>query len=188
MPFVGGQVVKIDSIRLDAATQALIERAQTTWQKIRRAEIWEDWVVIGEALDAGRREIMRHYGLNAPMGAVYARAMSDWLVRYGFDEIDKTTRSRLQKCIDNLAAIEQWRNTLSLSQRLLWSHPHTVLRRWQASQKIADESSRKNTKDDIIRDLQEQLDEMTRQFVAAKRDRDHWRALAIRAGAAPDQE
>jgi hypothetical protein len=95
----------------------------------------------------------------------------------GFDEIDKGVRSRLQNCLNNLPAIEAWRQTLGLTQRLQLNHPNAVLRRWQAAQAAPKgdpaNSPAANRKDAEIVRLQEELDAAQRELSQIKRSRDN---------------
>ena len=50
------------------------------------------------------------------------------------DENLTVPRSRLQNCLGNLPAIEQWRQTLGLTPRLQLNHSNAVWRRFQAAQ------------------------------------------------------
>jgi hypothetical protein len=72
----------------------------------------------------------------------------------------KGVRSRLMSCMDNQAAIEAWRGTLSLTERLQLNHPNSVWRKYQATQRAPEKAAepRTNAKDESIRELQEKLD------------------------------
>ena len=45
--------------------------------------------------------------------------------------MDKGDRSRLLIVMDNLPQIEQWRQTLTPTERLRLNHPDAVLRKWK---------------------------------------------------------
>jgi hypothetical protein len=87
---------------------------------------------IARAIAAGRQATMRQLGMTEPVGARYARAFRAWLNETGFEEIEKTTRSRLLECLDNLPAIEVWRQQLQPARRRKWNLPHAVLAQWRA--------------------------------------------------------
>lgn len=46
--------------------------------------------------------------------------------------MDKGDRSRLYQVMDNLPQIEEWRQTITLAERLKLNHPNAVLRKWKA--------------------------------------------------------
>ena len=52
-------------------------------------------MIIAEALDVGRSEVMRELHTNHPSGRRYEKAMGEWLVANGFKDIDKGARCRL---------------------------------------------------------------------------------------------
>ena len=66
---------------------------------------------------------MRLLHSNRPAGAQWSRVLGAWLAENGFDEMDKGVRSRLQNCLDNLPAIEMWRQNIGLGQRLQLKPP-----------------------------------------------------------------
>src|SRR5262249_38910151 len=80
---------------------------------------------------------MRELGTNQPVGRRWSETFGAWLKETEFDQINRPTRSHLQTCLDNLPAIEAWRQTIGLGLRLQLNHPYTVLRRWQASRQSA---------------------------------------------------
>lgn len=63
-------------------------------------------------------------------------------------------------CMDNQAAIEAWRATLSLTEGRQLNHPNSVWRKYQATQRAPEKAAepRTNAKDESIRELQERLD------------------------------
>jgi hypothetical protein len=124
-------------IKLDADTQLVVRRGREAWTSLRSDETWEKWVAIGRAIEAGKIAVMRELGTNLPSGRRWSETFGGWLKETEFDQIDKGTRSRLQTCLDNLLAIEAWRQTIDLGLRLQLSHPNAVLRRWQASRQSA---------------------------------------------------
>jgi len=76
-----------------------------------------------------------------PPAAPGRPVFGQWLKETEFGEIDKSTRSRLQICIDNLPGIESWRATLPLKRRLELNHPNSVLRCWKAATMPMDRES-----------------------------------------------
>jgi hypothetical protein len=83
------------------------------------------------------RPITAFLNTNQPKGRAWSQTFGAWLQENEFDQIDKGVRSRLQNCLDNLPAIEQWRQTLGLTPRLQLNHPNAVWRRFQAAQSTA---------------------------------------------------
>jgi hypothetical protein len=104
----------------------------------RQRRRWEDFMIIAEALDVGRTEIMRDLHTNQPTGKAYERAMGEWLVANGFKEFDKGFRCRLLECLRHREQIERWRALLTDGERFRFNHPDTVLRRWKASTVVPD--------------------------------------------------
>jgi hypothetical protein len=104
----------------------------------RQRRRWEDFMMIAEALDVGRTEVMRDLHANQPTGRRYEKAMGEWLVANGFKDIDKGTRCRLLECLRLREQIERWRVSLTDNERFNLNHPDGVLRKWKASTAIPD--------------------------------------------------
>jgi hypothetical protein len=100
------------------------------WRRLKREKSWGDWLKVGEALEVGRDWAMNQATTNCPEGKAYNMAFGEWLQKYKLDDMDKGDRSRLFKVMTNLPMIEQWRQTLTLNQRLQLNHPSAVLRKW----------------------------------------------------------
>ncbi len=149
-------------IKLDADTQLVVTRGREAWTSLRSDETWEKWVAIGRAIEAGKTAVMRELGTNLPSGRRWSETFGGWLKETDFDQIDKGVRSRLQTCLDNLPAIEAWRQTIGLGLRLQLNHPNAVLRRWQASRQSAIAGSSLDNAELGLREenmrLQEELD------------------------------
>jgi hypothetical protein len=110
-----------------------IARGREALGRLAKDQTWEDWLAVGVAIDIGRQHAMRVSGKNTPEGKGYNQAFSKWLKDEGFDHLDKGDRKRLMDCIDHQAEIEEWRRSLTMSQRLRLNHPSTVWRRWPQS-------------------------------------------------------
>jgi hypothetical protein len=123
----------MQTVKLDHDSEILVSRGREAWRTLRNDETWEKWVAIGRALEAGRTAVMRQLHTNEPRGKRWSETFGAWLRENDFDQIDKGVRSRLQTCLDNLPAIEAWRQTLGLTLRLQLNHPNAVLRRFQAA-------------------------------------------------------
>jgi hypothetical protein len=105
------------------------------WQRLKKDKSWLDWLKVGEAHVVGRDWAMRIASTNRPQGKAYNTAFGEWLAKYKFADMDKGNRARLFEVMDNLAQIEQWRQTLTLTERLKLNHPNAVLRKWKAFMK-----------------------------------------------------
>jgi hypothetical protein len=156
------------SVTLDHDSEILVSRGREAWRTLRNDETWEKWIAIGRALEAGRTAIMRQLHTNQPKGRIWSEVFGAWLEDTGFAEIDKGVRSRLQTCLDNLAEIEAWRNTLGLTLRLQLNHPNAVFRRWQASRQTSPKAGPGNggkpgLREEVLR-LQSELDAAHREI------------------------
>src|SRR5271163_2532636 len=120
-------------VNLDHDSQTIISRGREAWKSLRADETFEKWIAIGRAIEAGKSAIMRFLNTNQSKGRSWSETFGQWLRENEFDQIDKGVRSRLQTCLENLPAIEAWRQTLGLTLRLQLNHPNAVLRRWQTS-------------------------------------------------------
>jgi hypothetical protein len=94
--------------------------------RLKKGKSWTDWLQVGEALQVGREWAMNQAGTNKPEGKGYNTAFGEWLVKYKLDDMDKGDRSRLFSVMDNLPAIEEWRQQLTLTQKLALNHPQAV--------------------------------------------------------------
>ena len=60
----------------------------------------------------GKAEAMKTAATNRPVGSKYNRLMGAWLRKHGLSEITPAERYRILNILDNLAAIETWRDGL----------------------------------------------------------------------------
>jgi hypothetical protein len=112
----------------------IIARAQEAASRLIAGASWQDWVAVGRALQIGRAHAMYEAGTNEPKGSKYAACMSHWLAATKLDKVaDKSARSRLLDLLDNIGAVEKWRQTVPANKRLELNHPNTVWRHWQKS-------------------------------------------------------
>jgi hypothetical protein len=163
-------------VKFDDSSQRVVDAGRDAWRSLAKDETWEKWLSIGRAIEVGRREIMRLLHTNRPAGAQWSRTFGQWLDSTGFAEIDKSVRSRLQQCLDNLPAIETWRQNIGLTQRLQLNHPTVVWRRFQAAQIGADNAKepakgKPGLREEIIR-LQSELDAAQREISRLQRGHD----------------
>ena len=163
-------------ISLDHDSQTIVTRGREAWKTLRQDETWEKWIAIGRAIEAGKTAIMRFLNTNQSKGRVWSETFGQWLRENEFDQIDKGVRSRLQTCLENLPAIEAWRQTLGLTLRLQLNHPNAVLRRWQAMREAPKGSGKSgapgNRKDAEIMRLVDELDAAQRELRQLKKGRD----------------
>jgi hypothetical protein len=134
---------------------SIIERARQAWQRHRQGAPWHDWMLIGEALTLGREIAMREAEAKRPEGRRYNTAMGKWLARHGFDNMDKADRSRLMECMAHREVIEQWRNTLTTTQKLVCNYPRAVLKKWR---KAAGNINNKPKRGKTLREIATELD------------------------------
>jgi hypothetical protein len=97
----------------------------------------------------------------------------------------------LQRCLDNLPAIQSWLTEhVDLKKRLLWNHPTTIWRHFEAFRTRLDPKitadRRTNPKDEVIQKLTEELDG-AQQTIADMRAREKQLEAAL-ADARADQE
>jgi hypothetical protein len=102
----------------------------------RKRRNWDDWLLIAEALQAGRTEVVHALHTNEMHGRRFEKAMGEWLIAHGFKEIDKGARSRLLDCLKHKVEIQAWRAALTDSERWKFNHPDTVLRKWKKTTAI----------------------------------------------------
>jgi hypothetical protein len=117
-------------------TAEVVRRGQEAMERKRRD--FDDWMLIAEALQVGRAEVMAAVHTNQPTGRRYEKAMADWLFARGFHLIDKCTRNHLLECLKHRANIEKWRTIKTEGERFKLNHPTTVLRKWQAATVVPD--------------------------------------------------
>ena len=109
---------------------------QEAWSRLTSCQVWDDWLLVGEALAAGRIEAMHTAHTNKPVGRRFNQEFGDWLRANKFDKVHKTTRSQLLKCLEHKVEIERWRAILTVNERLSLNHPVAVLRRWQQKTQV----------------------------------------------------
>jgi len=111
---------------------------QAAWTRVKKSEarLWSEWMTIGEGLLEGRNWAMRTAGVNEPAGRGYVTAYAEWLHKYRVDDMDKSVRAKLLNIMEERAAVEQWRETLPVSERRRLNNPDVVYRKWQAATKV----------------------------------------------------
>ena len=123
-----------------------IREGQEAWSRLKKHMSWSDWTSVGRAHLKGRQAAMREANTNEPTGRSYNQIFGEWLTRHGFDDIDKSDRSRLFEVMEHLDEIETWLATLPTSNRLRLNHPATVLRKWRAKTQTSTRSRKPSPK------------------------------------------
>jgi hypothetical protein len=95
-----------------------------------------DWMNVGEGLLEGRRRAMQRAGTNKPGGKGYIMAYAEWLQRYGVADMDKSDRAKLLQLMEERAAVEEWRATLTDSERRNINNPTIAWRKWTAATRV----------------------------------------------------
>ena len=109
----------------------VVRQGKAAWSRLKQGSgSWSDWVLVGHALIEGRAIAMRHAGTTSPAGRGYSDAFGDWLLGNHLD-LPAPTRAKLLVLMGNLAEIEQWRLTLTPTERLRMNHPGAVLKNYR---------------------------------------------------------
>ncbi|WP_316234230.1 hypothetical protein [Bradyrhizobium sp. SZCCHNR1098] len=112
---------------------SIIAEGKAAWQRLKDQSraTFADWVAIGRALQAARRECMARARVNAPFGSSYQKHMRDWLREAGMADLDNHERYNAVLMVEHLGEIEAYRATLSEAERMRCNHPNTVLVHWR---------------------------------------------------------
>jgi hypothetical protein len=112
--------------------QNLVHRANEALRRV--ATTGEDWLVVAQAYQHGRRLAMTLANANQPVGKAYNKAFSDWCkrTRFDLDSVNAQTRTAMGHIMDNLTAFNTWRTTLTRNKLELWNHPCTMWRHFAA--------------------------------------------------------
>jgi hypothetical protein len=108
------------------------------WKRLKKTKDYNDWLKVGEALTVGREWAMSQAQTNKPEGKAYIMAFAEWMMQYKLNDMDKGDRSRLFNVMEALPQIEEWRRTLTMTERLKLNHPNAVLRKWKAAWEVPD--------------------------------------------------
>jgi hypothetical protein len=148
--------------------------AVAAWDNLKKGASWEDWRAICRRLADGRAHAMARAGTNQPIGKTYNKAFSDWMDdRKWAREIDKASRNQALWCAENEAAIEQWRETIGLSQRLMINHPGTVKRNFERMTLDKDKEKKPG---------ETKTQKIEREMEALAAERDKWKREAEKDG------
>src|SRR5437660_1314736 len=74
-----------------------VARGREAWQRLKaeNRKHWEEWVLIGTALCAGREQVMAVTKAKKPIGKKYNVSFGHWLQIHGFADIDAADRNKL---------------------------------------------------------------------------------------------
>jgi hypothetical protein len=113
-------------------------RGRAAWRRLKSNKNWNwrDWIIVGDSMMKARTEAFEEAGTNKAVGSRYNQAFGRILRNERLDGIDSATRNHLFQVMDNLPAIEAWRQPLAQNLKERLNHPLSVLRRWKASQAV----------------------------------------------------
>lgn len=118
--------------RLNERREARIAAGRTAFDKINSHEHFRDWLAVADALVAIREAAMDAAHTNHPQGPPYRAALKAIRIREPWtDKVDSATTTACYWLIDNLPAVQAWRDTLTFKQRDEWNHPATVRRAYE---------------------------------------------------------
>ena len=147
-------------IEYSTETVRLVEQGRLAWTNLKTGTAWTDWRLIGFAIEAARADIRISLGINDPDSKLLKNEMGQWLRVSGFNEIDKSTRSRLSSCMAHIGEIDRWREQLEPAERTRLNHPHGVwLKFKQTLEDGVDRPKKPNAKDLQIELLENRLAE-----------------------------
>ena len=116
------------------AERRVIRAGLDAWRAIGKAESFESWKLIGEALLVGKRRAQRIADeADGWRERNYIYEFGRWMRDHGFSDMPKSVRSMAVELAENLPAIEAWRATLPERQRKRLIHPLSNVRRWRAT-------------------------------------------------------
>ncbi len=122
-----GQPIVADDECIVAGRQAS-ERLKNSGKRL-----WEDWLLVGKAVERVQGHAMLAAQTNRPEGKRFCQQHADLLRRAGLDWIDKATRSRLLECLKHGEEIDAFLAKLSDAKRSKINHPNSVWRAYQKS-------------------------------------------------------
>jgi hypothetical protein len=128
------------------STEHIVTNGRAAWARLPDHErrSWSDWIAVGHALVIGRTKAMQKAKTDKPLGSTYNHAMGQWLHANGLADIAAQERYRLLLIIENLGAIEAWRNSLDEAQRRRFNHPNSVWFSWRRAMKAREPQHRQH--------------------------------------------
>jgi hypothetical protein len=114
-----------------------IARGREAYASINSGEHFSDWLAVADGLVAIREEAMDIAHTNRPQGPSYRAAFKRAEEREVWATgINDSARAHCYWLIDNLPAVQRWRETLANNQRNEWNHPSTVKRNFERMTKV----------------------------------------------------
>src|SRR5262245_21963507 len=120
-------------LNITGASPVIIEQSdpialgREAWARLQNAKAWDDWLLVGRALEIGRKEAMARARTNKPRGRRYNDEFSGWLQTHGFD-LDESDRAKLLFLVERLPQVEEYLATLTQAKRASLNHPSAVWR------------------------------------------------------------
>ena len=153
------------------------KEAAEAFDRIRKQHThWRDWRFIAVGLETGRRKAMREAHTNEPRGRPYYSAMKRWMDGQEWPrQIDKATTSHCFWLVENLAAVEAWRETLAGNQRDKLNHPTSVKKAYENAHRVAEAKAAGETVKSSMAQLKEAL-------IESETERDNWKRRAEEGG------
>lgn len=117
-------------VRFEITDDGVIRDAREAWERIKQVadRTYDDWMLVAEALAAGRQWATVASNSRGPTGKGYAQYFHHWLEEKGFGDIDKSDRNRLLAIHDSREEIDAWRATRTPEERRQWNAPSTIWR------------------------------------------------------------
>ena len=149
-------------MRNESERDKVLRIGRDSLKMLDKDQNWSWWMDVGEAILLLREEAMAEAVTNRPEGGAYDRIFGEKLRDEKLD-FDKGDRSRLFSVMDNRAAIEEWRATLTTSERRKLNHPSTVWRKWKAATTIPEDREKAPSKSEKLLEVNlELVDEVDR--------------------------
>jgi hypothetical protein len=156
--------------KLHERRAARIAAGREAWTELNKHEHFGKWLAIADALVAIREEAMEQAGnTNRPQGPPYRKAFKAIITQREpwAAAIKETVRTHCYWLVDNLVAVQRWRETLAFDQRDQWNHPTVVKRNYERLMVVKEQkekaapNARVGLQDQVIR-LQEENDMLRR--------------------------
>jgi hypothetical protein len=141
---------------------------------IQKVDVVERWHEVGIALNEMQAAAMEIAHTNKPFGPHYKaawRELGEHLPH--LMKVDSATRAHASWLATNWEAVDCWRKTLAINQRVEWNHPTTIRRRYDAAfrppiEKPAGTLSPMAQKNATIVQLQERVDELDKRLKGSR--------------------